>query len=178
MYKSQGLGILRDREDGDAVSVSRLRPEAARTAHEPRLLTITKANSRATVHRRVPLDYLGVRRFDEQGRVVGEHRFLGLFTKSAYAEPTTRLPIVGGKVAQILDASGFAPDSHSGKDLLSVLEGYPRDELFQAPVEHLRDSSGEVIRLLERPGTRAFLRQDEFGRFVTCLLYTSPSPRD
>ena len=169
-----GLGILRD-EEGAAATLSPLRPEAARTAREPRLLTITKANTRATVHRSVPLDYVGIRRFDDEGQVVGERRFLGLFTRSAYAESATRLPIVGSKVSQIIADSGFAPDSHSGKDLLSVLEGYPRDELFQAPVEHLSRTSQEVVRLLERPEAQAFVRQDEFGRFVTALVYL---PRD
>ncbi|MFK5633013.1 MULTISPECIES: NAD-glutamate dehydrogenase [unclassified Ornithinimicrobium] len=169
-----GLGILRD-EEGCEASVSVLRPEAAATARDPRLLTVTKANTRATVHRSVPLDYIGIRRFDRNGTVVGEQRFLGLFTQGAYAESTTRLPIVGTKVKQILDHSGYTPDSHSGKDLISVLEGYPRDELFQAPVEHLEASAQEVMRLLERPAARVFTRRDEFGRFVSALVFL---PRD
>ena len=168
-----GLGILRDEDADPAPTV--LRPEAARTARDPRLLTVTKANTRATVHRSVPLDYIGVRRFGERGEVVGEHRFLGLFTQSAYAESSQRLPIVGAKVKQVLAESGFAPDSHSGKDLLSVLEAYPRDELFQAPVEHLAATAGDVVRLLERPAAKAYVRADEFGRFVSALVYL---PRD
>ncbi|WP_130012101.1 NAD-glutamate dehydrogenase [Serinicoccus sediminis] len=168
-----GLGILRSEDDGAAPTL--LRPEAARTARDPRLLTVTKANTRATVHRSVPLDYIGVRRFGERGEVVGEHRFLGLFTQSAYAESSQRLPIVGAKVKQVLAESGFAPDSHSGKDLLSVLEAYPRDELFQAPVEHLAATAGDVVRLLERPAAKAYVRRDEFGRFVSALVYL---PRD
>ncbi|WP_281964634.1 NAD-glutamate dehydrogenase [Serinicoccus marinus] len=168
-----GLGILR--ETGAQPSPTVLRPVAARTAREPQLLTVTKANTRATVHRSVPLDYLGIRRFDEQGEVVGEHRFLGLFTQSAYAESTQRLPIVGAKVQQVLEESGFAPDSHSGKDLLSILEAYPRDELFQASVEHLAATAGDVVRLLERPAAKVYVRPDEFGRFVSALVYL---PRD
>ncbi len=169
-----GLGILRDRP-GTEATMSQLRPEAAATAREPRLLTITKANTRATVHRTVPLDYIGIRRFDEQGRVVGEQRFLGLFTQSAYAESTTRLPIAAPKVKHILEASGYAPDSHSGKDLLGVLEGYPRDELFQAPEDYLHKTSEDVLRLLERPEAKAYVRRDEFGRFVSALVFL---PRD
>jgi len=168
-----GLGILREGPEAAAPTV--LRPEAARTARDPQLLTVTKANTRATVHRAVPLDYIGIRRFDDRGTVIGEHRFLGLFTQSAYAESTQRLPIVGAKVKQVLAESGFAPDSHSGKDLISVLEAYPRDELFQAPVEHLAATAGDVVRLLERPAAKAYVRPDEFGRFVSALVYL---PRD
>ncbi len=168
-----GLGILRrpDRK----TSVSRLRPEAVATAREPRLLTITKANSRASVHRPVYLDYIGVRRFDEQGQVIGERRFLGLFTQSAYAESVSRLPVIGEKVRAILGRSGFAPDSHSGKDLMGVLENYPRDELFQADTDALAANAHEVLHLLERRGSRMLVRKDEFGRFVSVLVFM---PRD
>ncbi|RIK16781.1 MAG: NAD-glutamate dehydrogenase [Acidobacteria bacterium] len=169
-----GLGILREPE-GAGTSLSPLRPEAAETAREPRLLTVTKANTRATVHRPVPLDYVGIRRFDAKGRVIGEQRFLGLFTQSAYAEAATRLPIAGEKVAQVLGRSGFDPSSHSGKDLVSVLEGFPRDELFQAPVEYLEQTAGAVLSLEERPRARVFVRKDEFGRFVSALVFL---PRD
>ncbi|HKJ12584.1 MAG TPA: NAD-glutamate dehydrogenase [Ornithinimicrobium sp.] len=166
---STGLGILRS--ESDEPSVTNLEQRAQRTARQARLLSITKANSRSTVHRPVYLDYVGVRRFDESGHVVAERRFLGLFTASAYAESVQRLPIIGGKVQRILDGSGFAPDSHSGKDLLGVLEAYPRDELFQASVDELSETAYEVLHLQERRRSRLFVRADEFGRFVSALLY-------
>lgn len=166
-----GLGILRK----STTAVAHLRPEAQRTAREPRLLTITKANSRATVHRDVYLDYIGVRTFDEQGNVTGERRFLGMFTSAAYAASVMTLPIVSTKVRAVLDASGYSPTSHSGKDLLQILEQYPRDELFQDTPEHLLEVASEVSRLRERRRARAFLRKDEFGRFVSALVFL---PRD
>ncbi|WP_277208915.1 NAD-glutamate dehydrogenase [Isoptericola croceus] len=166
-----GLGILHK----PTSAVVHLRPEARRTAREPRLLTITKANSRATVHRDAYLDYVGVRSFDAEGNVTGERRFLGLFTSAAYASSVLTLPIVAPKVRAVLRASGFAPTSHSGKDLQQVLEQFPRDELFQDSVDHLADVAGEVSRLRERRSTRVFLRTDEFGRFVSALVYL---PRD
>nr|WP_255572600.1 NAD-glutamate dehydrogenase [Leucobacter tenebrionis] len=166
-----GLGILRKTK----TPIAKLRPEAQRTAREPRLLTITKANSRATVHRDTYLDSIGVRTFDRDGNVTGERRFLGMFTSVAYASSVLTLPIVAKKVRAVLDASGFAPNSHSGKDLLQVLEQYPRDELFQDSPEHLLAVAGEVSRLRERRRARIFLRRDEFGRFVSALVFL---PRD
>ncbi|WP_402464193.1 NAD-glutamate dehydrogenase [Isoptericola aurantiacus] len=166
-----GLGILRQAR----TAVVHLRPEARRTAREPRLLTITKANSRATVHRDVYLDYVGVRSFDDEGNVTGERRIVGMFTSAAYASSVLTLPIVAPKVRAVLRASGFAPTSHSGKDLQQVLEQYPRDELFQDTAEHLAEVAGEVTRLRARRRSRIFLRTDEFGRFVSALVYL---PRD
>ena len=68
-----GFGILR--ADPPA---PRVLPEAvASRARDKHLLVLAKANSRATVHRPVFLDYVGVKKFDDNGEVVGERRFLG-----------------------------------------------------------------------------------------------------
>ncbi|WP_154792276.1 NAD-glutamate dehydrogenase [Occultella kanbiaonis] len=169
-----GLGILRG-EPGADHEFSRLRPEAQENAREPRLLTITKANSRATVHRPVYLDYIGIRTFDADGNVIGERRFLGMFTSTAYADSVLRLPIAAEKVRAVLARSGFAAHSHSAKDLLGVLEAYPRDELFQTDVDTLWEVASDVLYLQERRKAKLFLRKDEFGRFVSALVYI---PRD
>ncbi|UFU03278.1 NAD-glutamate dehydrogenase [Ruania suaedae] len=169
-----GLGILRDAPEGPGI-YARLRPEAQAGARTPRLLTITKANSRATVHRPVYLDYIGVRTFDPDGNVTGERRFLGMFTSAAYAESVQRLPIVAEKVRAVLARSGFSTHSHSGKDLLQILEAYPRDELFQSHPDQLWAVAEQVMHLEQRRRARLFLRRDEFGRFVSVLVYL---PRD
>lgn len=166
-----GLGILGE----EASHVSRLRPEAQATAREPRLLTITKANSRATVHRSAYLDYIGIRTFDAEGNVTGERRFLGLFTSSTYAASVTQVPIVSAKVEAVIRRSGHSPSSHSGKDLHQVLETYPRDELFQDTVASLTSIAEEVVHLAERRRSKMFVRTDEFGRFTSVLVYM---PRD
>ena len=63
-----GLGILRG--DSTPRTLSSMTPEAYQRALEKRLLVITKANSRATVHRPAYLDYVGVKTFDAQGEVL------------------------------------------------------------------------------------------------------------
>ncbi|HET7278493.1 MAG TPA: NAD-glutamate dehydrogenase, partial [Dermatophilaceae bacterium] len=168
-----GLGLLRSDPKQGKHTV--LTPQAQAKARERRLLIVTKANSRATVHRATYLDYLGIKTFDAEGKVTGEQRFLGLFTSSAYTESVLRVPIVRDKIEEVLQRSGLQADSHSGKDLLEVLETYPRDELFQADVDQLYDVATSVLHLQERRKTKLFLRKDDFGRFMSCLVYI---PRD
>ncbi len=170
--RGSGLGLLRYDSSNEGV---RLSQQASAVAREPKLLIVTKANSRATVHRSTYLDYVGIKTFDEQGEVVGEKRFLGLFTSTAYTESVTRIPVLQDKIDAIFERTGFAADSHSGKDLLEVLETYPRDELFQADQDELHDNATAVLHLQERRKTRLFLRKDEFGRFMSCIVYI---PRD
>jgi len=114
-----GLGILRY-DQPQSGSFGRMSAAARAKAREPHLLIITKANSRATVHRSKYLDYVGIKVFDANGEVTGEKRFLGLFTSTAYTESVLRVPIIDTKVRKVLEASGFTADSHSGKDLLEV----------------------------------------------------------
>ncbi len=136
---------------------------------------LTKANSRSTVHRPAYLDYVGVKVFDDQGAVVGERRFLGLFTSAAYNESIQRIPVLRRKAAEVLSRSGFTKTSHSGKDLLQILETYPRDELFQISIEDLQQTVLSVLHMQERRQLRLFLRRDDYGRFMSCLVYL---PRD
>ncbi|MFG3494473.1 NAD-glutamate dehydrogenase [Streptomyces sp. NPDC047928] len=179
-----GLGILRsdphhsgDDAHGHPVSPSfnRLPADARAKAREHKLLVLTKANSRATVHRPSYLDYIGVKKFDVDGNVVGERRFLGLFSSAAYTESVRRVPVIRRKVAEVLDGAGFSPNSHDGRDLLQILETYPRDELFQTPVDELRSIVTSVLYLQERRRLRLYLRQDEYGRYYSALVYL---PRD
>jgi glutamate dehydrogenase len=168
-----GLGILRG--DSTPRQLSTMSPEAYQRALEKRLLVITKANSRATVHRSAYLDYIGVKLFNDRGEVIGERRFLGLFSSSAYRTSVRELPVVKRKVMEVLDRSGLSPRGHSGKDLMQILETYPRDELFQIKTDDLYEAVIGVLRMAGRRQLRLFLRRDGYGRFISCLIYL---PRD
>ena len=91
----------------------------------------------STVHRRAYLDYVGVKRFGPDGSVIGERRFLGLYTTSAYRESPDEIPLIRGKVKHVLDRAGFPPDSHDTKALMGICETYPRDSLFQIDPDEL-----------------------------------------
>ncbi len=169
-----GLGLMRDSGNSCAEPELLLGPASAK-AREPEIMIVTKANSVSTVHRPVYLDYIGLKTFDENEQVCGERRFIGLFTAGTYTHSVTQIPYVSSKVAKVIAASGFDADSHLGKDLMTVLETYPRDELFQASVEDLTRVCVAVVHLQGRRQPRLFLRKDAYGRFMSCIVYI---PRD
>ncbi|MEZ2389036.1 NAD-glutamate dehydrogenase [bacterium RCC_150] len=168
-----GLGLLRSGDHPH--QIQHLTDAGRRKAREKRALVITKANSRSTVHRPAYLDYIGVKSFDAAGNVNGERRFIGLFATSAYTGSVRNIPIVREKVDAVLRAAGFPPDSHSGKDLVGILETYPRDELFQIEKDDLTATALGIQRLQERRRTKLFLRPDIYGRFMSAVVYL---PRD
>ncbi len=169
-----GLGILRHDRVGSG-SFALLPDELKARALGPQRLIVTKANSRSTVHRPSYLDYVAVKKLSADGAVVGEYRFLGLLTHAAFAESIKGIPVLRRKLAEVLELSGMAADSHDGKDVAEVLDFYPREELFMAPVADLAAVTAGVHVLRERRQTRLFLRKDIFGRYVSCLVYL---PRD
>ncbi|MBL0141154.1 MAG: NAD-glutamate dehydrogenase [Betaproteobacteria bacterium] len=167
-----GLGVLREPRLGGVSQSFRDLPAAIKAlAREPRLLVLTKANSRATVHRPGYLDYVGVKKFDASGRVTGERRFVGLYTSAAYHADPGDIPLLRRKVARILERAGFPAASHGYKNLVSLLHAYPRDELFQVDEASLLEIALAVLRLGDRRRTRLFLRRDLYGRFFSCLIY-------
>jgi len=174
------LGILREKEErgeaGDiASSFAALPPEIRAYARRPELLVITKSTSRSTVHRPGYLDYVAAKRFDANGNVVGEDRFLGLFTSTAYSANPAEIPLLRRKVANVVARAGLAAGSHAGKALLNILATYPRDELFQTGEDELLRTAMGILHLYDRQRFRLFVRRDAFERFVSCLIY---APRE
>ncbi|ANW06031.1 NAD-glutamate dehydrogenase [Bradyrhizobium icense] len=170
----EGLGILRDpdvrvlRRGTEMVVMTR---EIREFMREPTLLIVIKANVTSRVHRRVHMDYVGIKLYASDGRLEGELRLVGLFTSGAYTRSVRQIPYVRHKVAQVLQRAGFDANSHSGKALLHILEEYPRDELVQVDAETLYNFVMEILMLSERPRVRALARVDKFDRFVSILVF-------
>jgi glutamate dehydrogenase len=173
-----GLGVLSDPEArvirrGD--NRAQLTPEVRAFLKEPQPIIITKSNERSLVHRRVHMDYVGVKLFDAKGKLKGERRFVGLFTSGAYWRRPSDIPLLRLKVKHVRERANLAPDSHDGKALAHILDSFPRDELFQVTEDELFATAIGILRVGERPKVRVFLRFDQFDRFVSALVFV---PRD
>jgi glutamate dehydrogenase len=171
---ADGLGVMRDPSYvlfNGLRNFNALSPEVQAFLRESHALIVTKSQRRATVHRPVRMDAVGVKLFGPQGDVVGLRVFLGLFTSLAYSRPAHATPLLRLKVAGVLWRSGFDPKSHDGKALAHILETYPRDELFQISEDTLYEIAIGILGLQERQRVALFTRRDPFKRFVSCLIY-------
>jgi glutamate dehydrogenase len=174
--EGSGLGILQRQER--SVAPRSLRSLAASDLpHSGATDTIilTKTNARSHVHRAGYMDYIGVLKFDANGRAVAEQRFLGLFSSNAFMARPQDVPLVRHKVEAVLARSGLKRDSYSGKSLRHILETLPREELFQSSEDELFATAMGILELRQRARTRLFVRRDRYGRFFTCLVFV---PRD
>ncbi|MBY5946077.1 NAD-glutamate dehydrogenase [Photobacterium rosenbergii] len=168
-----GLGLLSNSNKVRTLRLSQL-PESARIeARKPDLLILTKSNGKSKIHRPAYTDYIGIKRFDKDGNVIGEHRFTGLYASTAYHQSTMNIPLISNKVTRILEESRYPAGSHSWKALNNLLETYPRDELIQANEKEMLDVGCGVVRMQDRDLLRLFVRRDPFGRFFSCMVYVT-----
>jgi len=176
--KEAGLGVLSDPETRvfeGMRNLDALPPDVRSFLTQPKMILVTKANLRSTVHRNVHLDTIGIKIFNDKGEVVGEHLFAGLFTSVAYNRSPWEIPLLRHKVETVSKRAGFNPQSHDGKALAHILEIYPRDELFQIDIDELLETSLGILNLQDRQRVALFVRRDPYERFVSCFVYL---PRD
>ena len=169
-----GLGILRDPDVhelrlGDQPVVTT--PEICAFLESPSPLLFTKASLRSRVHRRDMMDYVGIKAHDDDGSVVGEVRLIGLFTATAYTQPVREIPYLRLKAASVVKETGLEPGSHSAHALQTLLETYPRDDLFQIDTETLQFHAREILSLYDRPRLKVLARAERFDRFVSVLVF-------
>ncbi|BFN14712.1 MULTISPECIES: NAD-glutamate dehydrogenase [Marinobacter] len=171
------LGILRvNNERPDRVRLNEL-PQ--RTRHEMTrsddIFIFAKSAQRSRVHRPAYPDYIAVKKFNSKGEVVGERRFLGLYTARVYNERPDEIPLLRRKFQSVMKRSGFLTDDYAGKELEQILTLYPRDELFQIETDELLRVAKNILYIQERRRIELFMREDVYGQFVTCLAFF---PRD
>ncbi len=165
------LGLMKNSHGTKERLISTLSESAREIALGDNPLILTKTNSRSRVHRPAHLDYIGIKRFDSKGKVVGEERFIGLFGSAYYTNSALELPLIKSKVNDVCESSGFAHGSHAYKTLINILETYPRDEILQTNVDELLKNVLGILQMQERDYSGLFIRRDGFGRFYSCMVY-------
>ena len=165
------LGLMKKSVSDRERLISNLPPSARAEALSQKPLMLTKTNSRARVHRPAYMDYVGVKVFNKEGAVVGEHRFLGLYSASFYNSSATEIPVLASKISEICSLSGYEPGTHAYKAFVNIIETYPRDELLQTPADEMAQIIMGIFQMQERGITRLFMRKDVFGRFLSCMVY-------
>lgn len=174
--KDSGLGVF-------ASNYADIRPEVLNCSAEevcesvknPYVIEIVKSRYKSRIHRLTNAERIRVQKISENGEVIGEFRFAGLFTSMAYTNSPNSIPLVRNKIAKVIADSGYIKGSHNYKELVSVLESYPRDELFQTDASDLLRIATGIVAICGRSQVRFFPRKDKYNRFVSCLVFT---PRD
>ncbi|MCF6765430.1 NAD-glutamate dehydrogenase [Thiotrichales bacterium 19S3-7] len=135
------------------------------------ILSIAKSDHQSPVHRTGHMDIIGVTRYNEKGKPIGERRFLGLYTSIAYHSTPHSIPFLRQKVDKVLQRSNFRYDGHAYKTLSSILETYPRDELFLSSDDDLFNTACGILHIKERQTLKLFVRKDPYSRYYFCMVF-------
>ena len=170
--RGSGLGILRADDGGP-------RSGPGEGHHDgpsgERLLVLTQSSTRTRVMRPAYPYFVGVSTFDDAGAITGQHQFLGVFTVAALNGNVLNIPVLARRTRAVIERAGHDLNSYSGQAILEVAQTYPRTELFSTDTDTLFDIATAVVSLGQQRSVRLFLREDPYGRFVSCLVYL---PRD
>ena len=173
-----GLGILSDDTRSkfqQPVPVTALEPDVRARIFGGPLLLISKTSRETTIHRQARMDYIGVKRVDAGGNVVGELRLLGLFTSKAYSESARQIPLVRRKLDAIMRWEDLIAGSHDYKAVVELFDSFPKDELFAAPAQELRATIMSLAAMQEERNVRVFVRTDPGQKTVWVIVAL---PRD
>jgi len=174
--ESSGFGVFRSEHKDFRPEVVNSSPqEVGDSVHNPYIVEVIKSRYRSKIHRSTNAERIRVQKISPEGKVIGEFRFVGLFTSSAYFSSIFSIPLLRNKVTNVIENSEYVKGSHNYKDLISTLESYPRDELFQINEADLLKNATGIVSIAGRSIVKFFARKDKFNRFVSCLIYT---PRD
>ena len=97
IIEDKNLGLLRDslrsvlRRSSEPTFLS---DKLMAYLREATPIVVAKSNLRSRVHRRAVMDYIGIKRYDDAGNVIGEDRFVGLFTAEAYDKMVRDVPLL------------------------------------------------------------------------------------
>jgi glutamate dehydrogenase len=166
------IGVLQDTSHPVyATSIQNIPGDFEILSKREETLSIVKADVAGTLHRDQPLDFIGVRATDAQGNTIGEHCFIGLFTRAATSTPLARLPFARGRVAKVLGIAGVRQEGFRAEKFLEILESLPRTEALEADPEWLAQVCSAVVSLYKQPRAKVFARRDVYGRHLNVLVY-------
>lgn len=175
---NSGLGVLRDTSDSkysDPVPLAKASDNLKERVTGGPPIIVTKADKESTVHRPVKLDYIGIKKFDDDLNVIGEVRFVGLFTSSALTTPVKDIPILRRRLERVLELDDAIDGSHDFKQIVTIFNSMPREELFWSEPEVLHRDIRTIMMMQQEHEVRLTLRPDPLHRGALVMVIM---PRD
>lgn len=135
------------------------------------ILIIRKWDRRSMVHRTAHLDTIIIKKYDSKNKCIGAALFFGLFTSTVYYQSVLNIPLMRQKAGKVIERYGYSETSHNCKELITVLESFPRGELLQMTVDQLYTVSTGIVALTFTPRIKVFARHDISSNFLSFLIF-------
>lgn len=173
VHRGSGLGILR-RESSSRFtrpvpwSELPVNLRAALQSSDP--YVILRSDRVSPIYRRERMINISVKQMDGRGRVIGDHRWVGLFTNRVESLPPTEIPILQQKFSQVVAAEGVVLNSHDYREIYGIFSSYPKDGLFSATVDDLRREVRAAMSAQSARDFKVTFRLSNLGDAISVMV--------
>jgi len=114
---------------------------------DDRIVDVDFCANVSAIYHLEPIEDLTVREWGEDGRLAGVTLLLGRFSRGAFAQRASRIPLLREKHDWLLERSGAVPQSHVWREIRSTFNQLPKTELFYADVADLKEIIDRIVHV-------------------------------
>ena len=163
--ESTRLGVTRSKLH----NINKMQLDEQYTTSDP--IFIRKWDERSVVHRISHMDLIVIKKYDNKGKCIGAYMVFGLFTSTVYYQSVRNIPLMRKKIASVIERYGYPQTSHNCKELITAMESFPRGELLKMSQDELYETSTAIVSLSLIPRVKVFIRKDQTGKFISCIIF-------
>ena len=134
------------------------------------IIRLGKIKTMSKVHRYSSLDCICVLK-RELSKKLTIRVFIGLFASKLDYQSVLDIPLIRNKVIAVVTRAGFNKSSFLGKELFSIVETLPKDELFLFTEEDLFRTLMKILSCLNNPRLLVFVRTTCCKNFLNLLVF-------
>ena len=139
--------------------------------YENKLAMLGKINKLSPVHRNALVDYILIKRLDEEGVYRNGTIIFGLYGTAIYFQSIKSVPILRGKMNYVLEESGFPLNGYNAKKIKNIIESLPRDILIQIDEEDLYCMCIHMLSSMRSHKLKLFVQQDWSNSFINVIVF-------
>jgi glutamate dehydrogenase len=139
--------------------------------YKNKLAMLGKIDKLSPVHRNALVDYILVKRLDEDGEYRSGTIIFGLYGTAIYFQSIKSVPILRGKMNYVLDESGFPINGYNAKKIKNIIESLPRDVLIQIDEQDLYCMCIHMLSSMRSHKLKLFIQKDWSNSFINVIIF-------
>lgn len=139
--------------------------------YKNKLVMLGKINKLSPVHRNALVDYILVKRYDENGEYKSGTIIFGLYGTAIYFQSIKSVPILRDKMNYVVEKSGFSEVGYNSKKIKNIIESLPRDTLIQIDESDLYCMCLHMLSSMHSHKLKLFIQQDWSNSFINVIVF-------
>ncbi|MDD9335084.1 MAG: NAD-glutamate dehydrogenase [Rickettsiaceae bacterium] len=148
---------------------------SANSLHENKLIILGKINILSKVHRSNLVDYILIKKIDQEKKYHSGSIIFGLYSSAMYYQLVTDIPILRQKLKFVVDKAAFPVGGYNTKKLKNIIQSLPKEALIQIDEGDLYCMCLHVFSGITSKKLKLFIQQDWSGSFINVIIFL---PRD